>query len=138
MRHILLGLLICLCFPLFSQDDEEGSKKYCKEIDKSLEKLYLKGIDKKTPKPERLKFLRECLAEDPDFAEANLRMGFEFVVHLKLEEKSFMPTIPYFMKAIASCPDIHSEPYYYIGFAYYEEFKNDSFKITGTCRRKSS
>lgn len=126
MRHLLLGLLVCLCFPLISQDDEEGEKKYCKEIDKKLEKLYLKGTDKKTPKPERLKFLKQCLEEDPDFAEANLRMGFEYIVHAKLENKSFMPAVGYFMKAIAQCPDIHSEPYYYIGFAYYEEAKYDS------------
>ncbi len=126
MRRLLLGLLVCLCFPLISQDEEEGEKKFCKEIDKKLEKLYLKGTDRKTPKPERLKFLKQCLEEDPDFAEANLKMGFEFIVHLKLEEKPFAAARQYFMKAIASCPDIHSEPYYYIGFGYYEEFKNDS------------
>src|SRR3954469_21620292 len=111
MRHFLLGILICSFFPLFSQDEDEGEKKFCKEVDKKLEKLYLKGTDRKTPKPERLKFLKQCLEEDPDFAEANLKMGFEYIVHLKLEEKSFMPTVPYFMKAIAQCPDIHSEPY---------------------------
>lgn len=126
MRHLLLGLLIGLCFPLISQDEEEGEKKFCKEIDKKLEKLYLRGTDKKTPKPERLKYLKLCLEEDPDFAEANLRMGFEYIVHAKLESKSFMPGVPYFMKAIAGCPDIHSEPYYYIGFAWYEESKYDS------------
>jgi outer membrane protein OmpA-like peptidoglycan-associated protein len=125
MRHLLLVILMCLCFPLFSQD-EEGEKKYCKDIDKSLEKLYLKGTDRKTPKPERLKFLKQCLAEDPDFAEANLRMGYEMVVHLQLESKSVAAARPYFMKAIASCPDIHSEPYYYIGLGYYDELKNDS------------
>ncbi|MBK7667181.1 MAG: hypothetical protein IPJ32_07370 [Sphingobacteriaceae bacterium] len=50
MRHLLLRLLVCLCFPLISQD-EEGEKKYCKEIDKKLEKLYLKGTDKKRLSP---------------------------------------------------------------------------------------
>jgi outer membrane protein OmpA-like peptidoglycan-associated protein len=126
MRYILSAILVCLIFPLFSQDDEEGDKKFCKEIDKKLEKLYLKGTDKKTPKPERIKYLKQCLEEDPDFAEANLKMGLEYIVHAKLENKSFMPAVPYFMKAIAQCPDIHSEPYYYIGFAYYEDMKNDS------------
>jgi outer membrane protein OmpA-like peptidoglycan-associated protein len=125
MKYILLSFLLALCSPLISQD-EDGEKKYCKEIDKSLEKLYLKGTDKKTPKPERLKYLKQALDEDPDFAEANLRMGFEMIVHLKLENKSFAAARQYFMKAIAHCPDIHSEPYYYIGFGYYEEFKNDS------------
>jgi outer membrane protein OmpA-like peptidoglycan-associated protein len=144
MRHLLLCILVCLCFSLISQDDDEGENKYCKEIDKKLEKLYLKGTDKKTPKPERLKFLKQCLEEDPDFAEANLRMGFEYIVHAKFESKSFMPAVGYFMKAIAQCPDIHSEPYYYIGFAYYEEMKNDSatkylnkfIKFTGNDEKK--
>mgnify|MGYP001580713157 CR=1 FL=1 len=51
MRHLLMVLGLCLCFPLISQDEDEGSKKYCKEIDKDLEKLCLKGTDRKTPKP---------------------------------------------------------------------------------------
>lgn len=143
MRYTLLLVLFGICFPAFSQDDE-GEKKYCKEIDKSLEKLYLKGTDKKTPKPERLKYLKQCLDQDPDFAEANLRMGFEMIVHLKLENKSFAAARSYFMKAIANCPDIHSEPYYYIGFGYYEEYKNDSaikylnkfIKFTSTDEKK--
>jgi outer membrane protein OmpA-like peptidoglycan-associated protein len=144
MRQFLFGLLVCFCFPLISQDEDEGEKKFCKEIDKKLEKLYMKGTDKKTPKPERLKYLKQCLEEDPDFAEANLRMGFEYIVHAKLENKSFMPAVPFFMKSIAQCADIHSEPYYYIGFAYYEEMKYDSsnkylnkfIKFTSTDEKK--
>ncbi len=124
MRNILLIFWMVLSLSLFSQ--EEGEKTYCKEIDKKLEKLYLKGTDRKTPKPERLKYLRECLQEDPDFAEANLSMGLEIIVHCKLEGKPFTPAVPFFMKAIANCPQIHSEPYYYIGFDYYEQYKNDS------------
>jgi len=124
MRNILLILGMVLSVPFFSQED--GDKTYCKEIDKKLEKLYLKGTDRKTPKPERLKYLRECLQEDPDFAEANLSMGLEIIVHCKLEGKAFTPAVPFFLKAIANCPQIHSEPYYYIGFDYYEQLKNDS------------
>src|ERR1700741_2897394 len=127
MKHIFFLSLLFFSFSIIAQDEEEGASKFCGEPDKKALKLYEKAIDKKkNKKPERLAFLRECLAEDPDFPEANLAMARGIVVHSKLENKSFAPAIPYFMKAIAACPQIHSEPYYYIGFNFYEETKNDS------------
>lgn len=127
MTRFFSLILILSVFKGFAQEEDPGEKKYCAEVSKEALKLYEKGSDKKKyHKPERLEFLRKCLEEEPDFAEANLAMGFEIVVHCKLENKSFSPTIPFFMKAIKNCPQIHSEPYYYIGYAYYEELKNDS------------
>ena len=128
MNKFLLPFLLLFSISFFAQEEEEGSSKFCVEIDnKKALKLYEKAIDKKKyKKPERLGFLRECLAEEPDFAEANLTMAREIVVHSKLENKSFAAAVPFFYKAIAACPKIHSEPYYYIGFNYYEEMKNDS------------
>lgn len=128
MNKFLLPFLLLFSISFFAQEEEEGSSKFCVEIDnKKALKLYEKAIDKKKyKKPERLGFLRECLAEEPDFAEANLAMAREIVVHSKLENKSFAAAVPFFYKAIAACPKIHSEPYYYIGFNYYEEMKNDS------------
>jgi outer membrane protein OmpA-like peptidoglycan-associated protein/tetratricopeptide (TPR) repeat protein len=131
MFKYLLSLCILFISPsLFSQDDEEesDSKKLCIDIDnKNALKLYEKAKDKKKyKKPERLEFLRKCLEEEVDFPEANLLMGNEIVVTCKLQNKSFAPAIPFFYKAIGLCPQIHSEPYYFIGFNYYEEMKNDS------------
>ena len=120
--------LILISFSAYSQEDEEGPKKFCQELDnKEALKLFEKATDKKKyKKPERLEFLRKCLASEPEFAEANLAMGNEIVVTCKLNNKSFSQAIPYFYRAIASCPQIHSEPFYFIGFNYYEEAKNDS------------
>lgn len=128
MKHILFSFFLLYSFSFVAQEEEESASKFCVEIDnKKALKLYEKAIDKKKyKKPERLTFLRECLEEEPDFAEANMAMAREIVVHSKLENKSFGAAIPFFYKAIASCPKIHSEPYYYIGFNYYEETKNDS------------
>jgi outer membrane protein OmpA-like peptidoglycan-associated protein len=128
MYKIIISFFLFYSISFFAQEEEEGTTKFCVEIDnKKALKLYEKATDKKKyKKPERLAFLRECLAEEPDFAEANMAMAREIVVHSKLENKSFAPAIPYFYKAIASCPQIHSEAYYYIGFNYYEEVKNDS------------
>lgn len=127
MKKTLIALIVCTSFSFFAQDDEGGSKKFCNEVSKDMQKLYEKGTDKKKyKKPERLEFLRKCLQEEPDFAEANLAMGLEIIVHCKLEGKPFTPATPFFLKAISSCPQVHSEPYYYIGFDYYEQMKNDS------------
>lgn len=130
MKKFLFILpLIGLSFFAIAQDDETPTTFCRDDIDKKAMKLYLKAIDKKKyKKPERIAFLMESLQIEPDFAEANLFMGLEMIVRAKLEQLSFSPMTPYFKKAIASCPQIHSEPYYYIGFAYYEEAKNDSAK----------
>jgi len=47
-----------------------------------------------------MEFLRECLAEEPDFAEANFKMAKEIIVHCNLENKSISPAVPYLLKAI--------------------------------------
>ncbi len=129
-KFLLIIPFISLSLSVLAQDDDKGPKTFCRDdIDKKAMKLYEKAIDKKKyKKPERISFLMESLQIEPDFAEANLFMGQEMIVRAKLEELSFSPMTPYFKKAIASCPQIHSEPYYYIGFAYYEEAKNDSAK----------
>jgi outer membrane protein OmpA-like peptidoglycan-associated protein len=128
MNKLILFFFLIYSVSGFAQEEEEGTSKFCVEIDnKKALKLYEKATDKKKyKKPERLAFLRECLVEEPDFAEANLAMAREIIVHCRLENKPYAPAVPYLKKAIASCPQIHSEPYYYIGFHFYESAKNDS------------
>jgi outer membrane protein OmpA-like peptidoglycan-associated protein len=111
-----------------NSDDSKGASKLCNEdIPKKTLELWEKGTNKKKyKKPERLEFLMKALESEPEFAEANLAMGMELVARCKLENKPFTPTVPFFLKAIAVCPKIHSAPYYYIGFSYYEDLKNDS------------
>ena len=122
--------IICLAFSLAAQDDDGGKEesKLCNEdLAKKAISLYQKGRDKKKyKKPERLEFLMKALEIEPDFAEANLAMGLEIIVRCKLDSKPFTPAVPFFSNAIRSCPQVHSEPYYYIGFDYYERSLNDS------------
>jgi len=127
-KFISLFLLTFFTLSLTAQDDEKEPKKFCnEELNKKAVSFYEKGSDKKKyKKPERLEFLMKALELEPEFAEANLKMGLEIVVRCKLESKPFTPAVPYFLKAIQSCPQVHSEPYYYIGFDYYEQYKNDS------------
>lgn len=119
---------LCMAMPSLAQEEEETKITYCQEIDnKKAIKLFEKATNKKKyKKPERLDFLRACLESEPDFAEANLAMGNEIVVTCKLNNKPFSAATPYFQRALSLCPQLHSEPYYFIGFNYYEDLKNDS------------
>ena len=110
------------------EEDSKASKKWCNEnIEKKAISLYEKGIDKKKyKKPERMEYLKKSLEIEPDFAEALLAAGLEFAFTCKVDNKPFTITLPFFYKAIGLCPQIHSEPYYYIGYDYYERRLNDS------------
>ncbi len=126
VSYLILGLFFTTT--LSAQEDDSKPAKLCnEELSKKAIALYEKGTDKKKyKKPERLELLQKAIELEPDFAEANLAMGLELAVRFKLENKPFTATVPYFLKAIQSCPQVHSEPYYYIGFDYYENRKNDS------------
>jgi outer membrane protein OmpA-like peptidoglycan-associated protein len=128
MKQLIFIFLSTLSISFFAQVELNKEIKYCVEIsNKKAVKLYEKGIDrKKFKKLERLEFLVNALKLEPDFNEAHLAMGLELAARCKLESKPFTQTVPFFMRAISGCPQIHSEPYYYIGFDYYEKMKNDS------------
>lgn len=130
MTKLLYILSFVFLFQAFTaqEEDDKGPKKFCnEEISKKAMSLYEKGIDKKKyKKPERLEFLKKSLEIEPDFPEAILAVGLELAARCKLEEKPFTATLPFFYKAIGLCPQIHSEPYYYLGFDYYERYMYDS------------
>lgn len=128
MRHNLLFISVILIWASgYAQEKNEVSKKFCSEnIDKKAMSLYEKGVNRKNTKDERLEYLKKSLDIEPDFAEANFAMAMEYVARCRLYEKPFTVTLPLFYKAIGSCPQVHSDPYYYIGFDYYERLMNDS------------
>src|SRR5690349_3181600 len=116
IKRFSILFFLSFSLPFFAQDeDETPGKKLCNEdISKKAVALWEKGTDKKKyKKPERLEFLMKAIDMEPDFAEAHLAMGQELAARCILENKPFKPTVPFFYKAIASCPQIHSEPYYY-------------------------
>jgi len=130
MNKFFIAIVLFLNVFLLSAQDEEktNDKKFCQDIsNKKAVSYYEKGIDrKKYTKPERMDFLKKAVDEEPDFAEVYVAMGLEMAARCKLEEKPFTVTFPFFLKAIALCPQVHSEPYYYVGFDYYERRMNDS------------
>jgi outer membrane protein OmpA-like peptidoglycan-associated protein len=124
--HLLLASFLFAGFLAFAQDDEK--KNACPPVEnKKAIALYEKALDKKKyKKEERMEFLRKAIELEPDYAEANFQLGVELVTYSKLNDSPFTPAIPFFKKAVEVCPQIHSEPYYYIGFDYYERLINDT------------
>lgn len=119
IKTIILLFLLQLSSPLFAQDEAK-----CQEIDnKKAEKAYEQGIDKKNKKEERLDFLKQAIDLEPDYVDANFAFAMERIKTLIYADQSFKPTEPYFKKVIEICPKYHSNPYYYLGFIYYEEEK---------------
>ncbi|MFL5753762.1 MAG: OmpA family protein [Bacteroidia bacterium] len=121
-------LIFLFLINLAAKAQDEEKKTSCPEIEnKKARELFEKSRDKKKYKmPERIEMLRKVLEMEPDYAEANFALAQEFVVKCKVDNQAFTPAIPYFKKAVQVCPQIHSEPYYYIGFNFYEEMQNDS------------
>jgi outer membrane protein OmpA-like peptidoglycan-associated protein len=115
-RSLLLPLLFSASL-LLAQDEEK-----CQTIDnKKAVKLYQQGIDKKNKKEERLAFLKQAIELEPDYVDANFAFASERIRTLIYEDAPFKPVEQYLKKVIEICPQYHSDPYYYLGFIYYEE-----------------
>lgn len=111
-------ILIFNVVSVFAQDEE----KPCQEIEnKKAVKAYEQGIDKKFKKEERLAFLKQAIALEPDYVDANFAFAVERIKTLIYEDAPFKPVEPYFKKVIELCPNYHSDPYYYLGFIAYED-----------------
>ncbi|MBN8702697.1 MAG: OmpA family protein [Bacteroidetes bacterium] len=122
-KYSLYVILVVLCFytSAFSQDEAVkcGSSEN-KEAIKNLEK----GTDKKKyKKEERYKFLEKAMELDPDYIEAVFAYIQERILTIKYEKTKYKVIDEYLLKVIEKCPDFHAEPYYYLGFSYYEQEK---------------
>ena len=121
-KIILLTYILTLALCGYAQDE-----KPCQEIDnEKAVKAYKEGINKKNKKEERLDYLQQALKLEPDYVDANFAYAEEKIKTFVTANTSFKPTEPYFKKVIQICPKYHSDPYYYLGFIYYEDEKWDS------------
>ena len=126
IKNLCIFLFLCIASVSSAQEDEKTTTCPAPENKKAVD-FFKKGTDKKKyQKPERLKFLQQAIELDPAYAEANIAMGNEIVVKCKLDNLPYSTALPYFKAAVTACPKIHSQPYYYIGYSYYEDAKNDS------------
>lgn len=94
----------------------------CQNItNKKAIKYFKEGIDKnKNKKDARMEFLKQAMEEQEGFAAANAWFGMELARTLNYENAKIDPCKPYFQLMIDSCPDYHSDPYYWMGIIAYE------------------
>lgn len=91
---------------------------------KEAQKLYEKGTDKKKyEKEQRMSFLKKCLEEEPDYVDANFAYAQERIRTINTDGGTYKSIEEYLLKVVTLCPKYHSDPYYFLGFSYYEQEK---------------
>lgn len=121
--YIILFFSIILLFnKTIAQEEKEGA---CPPINnKKAEKLFKEAQNKKKyDKKERLKFLREALELEPDYAEANFLMAEEIIKTARVEGQSFKNAEKYLQVVIDNCPDYSPYTYFYLAQIRYGERK---------------
>jgi len=120
--------LVAFQFAAIAQEDAEapsGGAGGCGQPDnKEAVKLYEKAQDKKKYDfNERMGFLNECLALEPDWADANLALANMWIKKADADDhpESYPSAKRYLKAAVTSCPTIGAEPYYLLGQQYYME-----------------
>ncbi|HTA28026.1 MAG TPA: OmpA family protein [Bacteroidia bacterium] len=120
---ISLFIFLCVqCLGAFAQTAGSPNDTTCGKTDNSKAvDLYTKGTDKKKyQKQERLTFLKQAIALEPDYVAANFAMGQEIIKSAYADNTPFDPAVPYFQTVIKNCPHYHSDPYYFVGISAFE------------------
>ena len=116
-----LFLILSFNLAVVAQDEDE---KICQVIkDKKALKAYQEGTNRKNKKEERLKYLKKALELQPNYVDANFIYASERIKTLSIENAPYKSVEAYFLKVIEICPKYHSDPYFYIGWSYYEQEK---------------
>lgn len=126
-RNIFYLLLLVHClFPVFLLSQDEPTAE-CESESKDAVKLFEKSRDKKKYEYlERIKFIEEAVKEDPNYAPANYELGMHWQRRADEKENPCEKCEPYFLAVIKNCPKYHSNPYFFLGYLYYEKGKYDS------------
>lgn len=94
----------------------EGGTPCSAMENKSAVKLYEKGIDKKKYNfDERLKFIKEAIALEPEYVEALYQAAMYNITLAKGEGKSFKPAEKYLLEVVRICPTYNPYAYFYLG-----------------------
>ncbi|MEK6615295.1 MAG: OmpA family protein [Bacteroidota bacterium] len=89
--------------------------------------LYEKSRDKKKYQyDERIKFIEQAVEEDPNYAPANYELGMHWQRRADEKDNPCSTCEQYFLAVIKNCPTFHSNPYFFLGYMYYQQGKYDS------------
>ena len=131
-KNILYLLLTANCLlPILvlaqkSKEKQTDPAEECAGSDEA-KKLYEKSRDKKKYEyADRIKFIEEAIAEDPNYAPANYEMGMHWQRRADEADGICDKCEPYFQAVIKNCPKFHSNPYFFLGKMYFEQEKYDT------------
>lgn len=113
--------LILISFNSFAQEKESvcGTEM----SNKKAVKLFEKGTDRKNKFEDRVNYLKECLALEPEYPEAlNAYIEAQMKFH-RADGTSFKPIEENIIKLIALCPEGFPYVYFYMGEYYYGQEK---------------
>lgn len=123
-KHLLTFFFFILTIISVSLKAQTDAAECGAVDDKKAIALYKKAQDmQKYKKEERMAFLKQALDLQPDYADAIFTYAEELIKTEQYQQSSFAPAAEYFKKLVALCPNYHSDPYYFIGFSYYEDGK---------------
>ena len=112
-----ISSIVILCFLTlnmgFAQEECED------DISAKSTKLIEKGKNRKYNRVERIGFLNEALDNEESCLECNFLLGMEYYKKGKSGNSSFAPAIENYKRLVETCPEYHSDPYYYLGVMYY-------------------
>jgi outer membrane protein OmpA-like peptidoglycan-associated protein/tetratricopeptide (TPR) repeat protein len=110
----------------FGQQDNPASE--CPEPDdKEVGELYRKSQDKKKYQyAERIEFLEKAYAISHDYAPVCYELAMHWQRRADEKDKPCEKCEEYFSSVIRTCPKFHSNPYFYLGYLYYNQGKYDS------------
>lgn len=111
-----------ICHLPFAMSQDE-----CPSSSGDAVKLFQKSRDKKKYEyADRIKFLEEAVREDPNYAPANYELGMHWQRRADEGDAPCEKCEGYFRSVILNCPKYHSNPYFFLGYMYYQQGKYDS------------
>ena len=124
---LLASYFLLLTSGFAQKKTETDPAAECPSANEDAVKLYQKSRDKKKYEyAERIKFLEKCVAEDPNYAPANYELGMHWQRRADESDAPCEKCEPYFRAVIKNCPKYHSNPYFFLGYAYYQKGNYDS------------
>lgn len=129
IKKYILPLLLTANYLLptfiFSQTDPASE---CPEPEeKEAVEFYKKSRDKKKyDYVKRTEFLERAYEITHDYAPVAYELGMHWQRRADEKDKPCEKCEEYFLSVIKNCPKLHSNPYFYLGYLYYNEAKYDS------------
>ncbi len=127
--RIRLFVICCLAggLPTFLLAQDSPTSDCPAPDEKDVVELYQKSRDKKKyDYAKRTEFLERAYAISKDYAPVDYELGMHWQRRADEKESPCTKCEEYFLATVNSCPKFHSNPYFFLGYLYYDQGKYDS------------